>query len=133
MFMLDPHEVEGVTLAARVRRYGWTRGSDVMCRCGRGAGRRDLGERIHSATIRQLYRHQHAATPPKRGRGLNSPPSAKLEITGDATLGPWIALASRKLRFDSANWENGEPATFFKGKDRNPAARSCTAATRQRR
>lgn len=119
MFMIDPHEVEGVTLSQRVRRYGWTRQSEVICRFaqgGSGTAGSITGERIHDATIRH---YTIATTLTESGGGdLNFAAAAKLEITGDVAMGPWVAFGLfEKLKVDSARWEGGKQATVFKGKD----------------
>jgi hypothetical protein len=119
MFMVNPHEVEGVTLWQRVRRYGWTRRSEVICRFapgGQGRAGSVTGERIHDVTIR---RYTIATTLTESGGGdLNFAAAARLEITGDVPAGPWVAFSLfEKLKVDSARWESGKLATVFKGKD----------------
>jgi peptidase M1-like protein len=119
MFMVNPHEVEGVSLWQRVRRYGWTRRSEVICQFapgGPGPAGSITGERIHDATIRH-YTIATALTE-SGGGDLNFVAAAKLEITGDVAMGPWVAFGLfEKLKVDSARWEGGERATVFKGKD----------------
>jgi hypothetical protein len=119
MFMLNPHEVEGVSLAQRTRRYGWTRQTEVISRFPAGRQARDgqsTGERLGDAAIR----HYHIVTSltPSGSGDLSFVAAAELDITADAPIGPWIAFSLfEKLRVDSARWETGEPATVFKGKD----------------
>ena len=56
---------------------------------------------------------------PQTGIGeLDFAAAAKLEITADTAVGPWVAFELfEKLKVDSARWEGGEPATFFRGKE----------------
>jgi len=119
MFMLNPHEIEGVTLSHRVRHVGWTRRSEVISRFAVGGKDRDTritGERVHQAAIR---RYTIATTLKESGSGdLSFAANAKLDITTESPIGPWVAFSLfEKLRVDSARWEAGEQATVFKGKD----------------
>jgi aminopeptidase N len=119
MFMLNPNEVEGVSLAQRARRYGWTRQTEVISRFPARGRRWDsqlTGERLRDATIRH-YTIVTSLTPSGSG-DLSFAAAAELDITSDASVGPWIAFSLfEKLRVDSARWAGGEPATVFKGKD----------------
>ncbi len=118
MFMLNPHEVEGVTLSHRVRDIGWTRRSEVISRFAVGGKARTpiTGERIHQASI---SRYTIATSLRESGSGdLSFAANAKLDITTDSPVGPWVAFSLfDKLKVDSARWETGEPAMVFKGKD----------------
>jgi peptidase M1-like protein len=119
MFMVNPSEVEGVSLSHRIRRYGWTRQSEVICRFApQGADRsaEASGERVHQAVIRH-YAIQTSLT--NSGSGdISFAAGARIEITASEPLGPWIAFSLfDKLKVDSARWEGGEPATVFKGKE----------------
>jgi hypothetical protein len=124
MFMLNPHEVEGVTLSHRAARYGWTRRSEVICRFPPAQRPRSTlaadgqitGERIHQATI-DRYSIITSLTPTGSG-DLSFAAAAKLNIRTNAPMGPWIAFSLfEKLKIDSARWESGAPATVFKGKE----------------
>ena len=121
VLMLNPHEVEGVTLSQRSRRYGWTRQSETICRFapqGKTRGPEVMGERIDQATIRD-YAIETWLTQ-SGGGDLNFLAKAKLEITTNSPIGPWVAFSLYpKLKVDSAQWESGEPATIFKGKEGN--------------
>jgi len=118
MFMLNPHEVEGVTLSHRVRDIGWTRRSEVISRFAVGGKARTpiTGERIHQASI---SRYTIATSLRESGSGdLSFAANARLDITTDSPVGPWVAFSLfDKLKVDSARWETGEPAMVFKGKD----------------
>ena len=120
MFMLNPHEVEGVTLSHRVRDIGWTRRSEVISRFAVAGKARTpaTGERVDQAAIR---RYTIATTLRESGSGdLSFAANAKLEITTESPIGPWVAFSLfEKLKVDSARWETGEPATVFKGKEGN--------------
>lgn len=118
MFMLNPHEVEGVSLMHRVRHVGWTRRSEVISRFPPG-GKSAValaGDRTRQAAIR----HYNITTVLKEsGSGdLSFAAVARLDITTTSPIGPWVAFTLyEKLKVDSARWENGAPATVFKGRD----------------
>ncbi|HEX2249782.1 MAG TPA: M1 family aminopeptidase [Gemmatimonadales bacterium] len=119
MFMLNPHEIEAVSLSQKVSRYTWSRRSEVISKFPTGRqmrSRQITGERVNDAIIR----HYRIETWLKQtGSGdLGFAAAAELDITAPAPVGPWIAFSLfEKLRVDSALWENGGPATVFKGKD----------------
>jgi hypothetical protein len=118
MFMVNPFEVEGVTLAKRQPRTAWTRQPEVITRFSAqgtpavGA----TGERRSTATIRD---YKLELTLAQTGTGdLSFAAVAKIEITTASPVGPWVPfLLFSKLLVDSARWESGEPATVFRGKD----------------
>ena len=118
MFMLNPHEIEGVTLTHRVPDIGWTRRSEVISRFAAGGRARAsiTGERVHQAAI---SRYTIVSTLKESGSGdLSFAADAKLVITTESPIGPWVAFSLfEKLKVDSARWETGEPAMVFKGKD----------------
>ena len=119
MFMVNPHEVEGVTLAHRVRQVGWTRRTEVICRFAAGGPTRDprsSGGRTDQAVIQN---YKITTFLKESGSGdLSFAANAKLEITTTSRMGPWIAFSLfEKLKVDSARWQSGEPATVFKGRD----------------
>jgi hypothetical protein len=119
MFMLNPHEVEGVTLSHRVPHIGWTRRSEVICRFPAGGKSRDIqitGERTNQAAIRN---YKITTVLKQSGSGdLSFAASARLDITTTSPMGPWVVFSLfEKLKVDSARWEGGEPATVFKGRD----------------
>src|SRR5215211_7742224 len=119
MFMVNPHEVEGVTLTHRVREVGWTRRSEVICRFPAGAKNRETvgtGERTDPAAIRN---YNITSVLKESGSGdLSFAASARLDIATTAPVGRWIAVSLfEKLKVDSARWSSGEPATVFKGRD----------------
>jgi peptidase M1-like protein len=118
MFMVNPSEVEGVSLSHRVRRYGWTRQSEVITRFPLGGERpaEISGERVRQAEIRNYVIE---TTLTNSGSGdLSFAAAARVEITAERPLGPWVAFGLyEKLRVDSARWETGRPATVFKGND----------------
>jgi hypothetical protein len=119
MFMVNPHEIEGVTLSHRRPHLGWTRRSEVICRfpasgISRGIG--ITGERMDEASIRA---YTITTILKESGSGdLSFAAHAKLDITTGTPVGPWVAFTLfEKLKVDSARWESGEPATAFKGRD----------------
>jgi hypothetical protein len=119
LFMLNPNEVEGVSLGQRIRRFGWTRRSEVISKFPPGQQSRDgqpSGERLHDAAIRH-YTIAASLTPTGSG-DLSFAANAELDIAATSPVGPWIAFGLfEKLRVDSARWENGETATVWKRQD----------------
>ncbi len=117
MFMLNPHEVEGVTLSHRARKRGW-RYPEVICRFPAQGKSRDriTGDRIDQVSIRN---YTIVTSLRETGMGeLSFAASAKLDITATRPVGPWIAFGLfEKLKVDSARWQSGELATVFKGHD----------------
>ncbi len=119
MFMVNPHEVEGVTLSQRRPHIGWTRRAEVISRFPAGGMTRGVGitgERTDEASIRN---YRITTTLRESGSGdLSFAAHAKLEITAGTPVGPWVAFTLfEKLKVDSARWETGAPATVFKGRD----------------
>jgi hypothetical protein len=119
-FMLNPHEVESVSLSQKARQVGrWARRSEVISRFPAGHQNRDAlasGERLHDATIRS-YKIDTSLKPSGSG-DLSFAADAEVEITSDAAAGPWVAFGLyEKLRVDSARWEDGQPARVWKGQD----------------
>jgi hypothetical protein len=119
MFMIDPNEVEGVTLRSKVSRRGWGRQAEVLCRFpGRDQVRErwTKGDRSRQADI-QKYTID-VSLPPTGVGDLAFSAAAKVEIVADTAVGPWVVFELfEKLKVDSARWEGGDPATVFRGKD----------------
>jgi hypothetical protein len=121
MFMLNPHEVEGVTLSKRTRQgsYYWgSRQSEVICRFPpAGLNWSNVqGERLHQAEIRD-YVIESSLTPSGSG-DLSFAAKARVEIAANTSMGPWLAfMLYEKLKVDSARWKGDQPAAVFKGKD----------------
>jgi hypothetical protein len=119
MFMLNPFEVEGVTLGSRAPRIAWSRRPEVICQFRRRSALpvdTVTTERLSASTIRD-YRLETTLT--QTGSGdLSFAAAARLEITAETPVGPWVPfLLYSALKVDSARWEGGEPATVFRGKD----------------
>ena len=119
MFMLNPRELESVTLRHRVRHVGWSRRSEVICRFPAGGKTTPSdvgGDRIAEAQIR---RYNIITDLKESGSGdVSFAATARLEITTTTPAGPWVPFTLfEKLKLDSARWESGEPATVFKGRD----------------
>jgi len=119
MFMLNPFEFEGVTLAIRAPRIAWTRRPEVICQFPRQGPPVAAGvttERQGTATIRH-YRLE--VTLAQTGMGdLSFAAAARLEIATASPVGPWVPFQLfSKLQVDSARWEDGAPAQVFRGKD----------------
>jgi Peptidase family M1 domain len=119
MFMINPNEVEGVTLRAKVSRRGWGRRPEIICRFparGQVRGRWTKGDRSRQADIQKYT--LDVSLPPTGVGELAFSAQAKLEIVADTAVGPWVVFdLFEKLKVDSARWEGGELATVFRGKD----------------
>jgi hypothetical protein len=120
MFMIDPHQVEQVTLSGKAARH-WGDDAEVLTQFPLGGRFRDpsiTGERVDAAQIRS---YTIAIDLPQSGIGdIGFAATAKMAITAEAPVGPWVAFELfPALKVDSASWEGGEPATVFKGKDSN--------------
>jgi hypothetical protein len=121
MFMLNPPEVEAVSLSSKASSRWWAgaRRREVLSQFPRGGRARDAhitGERVDPAEIR---RYVMTVDLPQSGIGeIAFAATARVDITAESAVGPWMAFELfDKLKVDSARWEGGEPATVFKGKD----------------
>jgi hypothetical protein len=119
MFMLNPHEVEAVSLSSKASRRGSSRDREVLAQFPRAGRPRDAqltGERIDAAEIRRYVMNIDL---PATGIGeIGFAATARLDISANHPVGPWVAFALfEKLKVDSARWDGGGPATVFKGKD----------------
>jgi hypothetical protein len=119
MFMLNPHEVEGVTLSHRLRQVRWNRRFEVICRFPAGGKGRDVGITGNRTDHAVIQNYNITTFLKESGIGdLSFAASAKLDITTTTPMGPWLAFTLfEKLKVDSAYWHTGEPATVFKGRD----------------
>lgn len=118
LFMLNPHDVESVSLRGKATRW-WAEDSEVESQFPREGRPRDVqitGERADAA---EITRYAMTVDLPQSGVGeIAFAATAQLDITARSPVGPWIAFQLYdQLKVDSAHWEGGEPATVFKGKD----------------
>ena len=118
LFMVNPHEVEAVSLRGKSGRW-WSEDSEVESQFPREGRPRDTqitGERTDAAEIR---RYTITVDLTQSGIGeIAFAATAHMDITARSAVGPWIAFELfDKLKVDSAHWEGGEPATVFKAKD----------------
>ena len=119
MFMLDPFETEGVSLAERMPGIGTrniTEGVSQFVPQSRGNVPVSTGDRSLQAEINH---YTIEARLPQTGTGdLGFAAAAKFDIVADKPVGPWIAFwLFSKLQVDSARWADGSAAVCFKGKD----------------
>lgn len=120
MFMINPYETESVRLLVRARHSGYTRAAEVVSQFPAGGDtmpRTLASQRVEEARI---ARYEIETWLPQTMTGdLAFSAAARLEITSDTAVGPWVAFGlMSKLKVDSAQWEDtGEPAVLFKGKD----------------
>jgi len=118
MFMVNPFETEGVTLGKRPPRVAWTNQPEVICRFPRQgtSPANATAERYDAAMIAQ-YRLE--VTLAQTGMGdLSFATVARLGIIAASPTGRWVPFELfSKLQVDSARWQDGAPATVFRGKD----------------
>ena len=117
MFMINPHEIEGVRLLSRPRGVGMVRYAEVLTQSRR------LGETGVAALERRPearishYQIESWMTQDMAG-DLNFSAAAKVSVTADSGSGPWVAFSMYyKLELDSARLESGGRAEAFKAKD----------------
>ncbi|HEY8257793.1 MAG TPA: hypothetical protein VIG08_09060 [Gemmatimonadales bacterium] len=119
MYMVNPSEVEGVSLRNKISAHGIGRRSEVVCRFPRMGQPRDpsaTGDRTRQADV-QSYNIESSLPPTGVGE-LGFSATARLEIVSDTTVGPWVVFELfDKLKVDSARWEDGGAATIQRGKD----------------
>jgi len=118
LFMLNPHEVEAVSLRTKASRW-WAEDTEVESQFPREGRPRDLqvtGERTDPA---EITRYAISVDLPQSGIGeIAFAATAQMDIAARSAVGPWIAFRLfGKLMVDSAHWDGGEPATVFKAKD----------------
>jgi hypothetical protein len=117
-FVVNPQEVEAIQLLTRAkaraaRRYGET----VVQFPARGTlGSGEYQERRPEARIGH---YEIAIQLPQTGTGdLAFSAHARVDITADTTIGPWVAfIIYPRLEVDSGRWQNGAPATLHQGKE----------------
>ena len=122
MFMLNPFEIEEITLGKRAPRWTFMRQPEVINRFPRRHVRHSpsTGDRRATAVISE-YRINATLTP-STAQGLTFAASAHLTITAAEAVGPWVSFnLYPKLIVDSARREDGGPATFFRGPDQGNA------------
>ncbi|MBA3259624.1 MAG: hypothetical protein H0T68_09185 [Gemmatimonadales bacterium] len=118
LFMLNPNEVEAVTLAGKLKGRHWSREPEVISRFPRQAALRPgiTGERVRQADV-QRYAIETWLPPTGIGE-IGFSAVATLDIVADTAVGPWVAFSLfEELRVDSARWSGGERATVFRGRD----------------
>jgi hypothetical protein len=117
MFMVNPHESEGIRLLTRPRGVGMVRYAEVLTQSRRQGETVALGaERRPEARISH-YQIESWMTQDLAG-DLSYSAAAKISITADSGAGPWAAFSMYyKLEVDSAKFESGERAEVFKAKD----------------
>lgn len=116
MFMVNPHEVEGVRLLTRPRGTGMVRYAEVLTQSRREGESGPLGERRPEARISH-YQIESWMTQSISG-DLTFAAAAKVNVTADNPAGPWVAFSLfYKLEVDSVKRESGERVEAFKARD----------------
>lgn len=117
-FMVNPAEVEGVTLAKWFQRGVWTREAEVICRFApRTASRVPPAYERRTAALIGDYRLDVTLAQTFTGE-LSFAAAARIAITAQAPAGPWIPFELfPKLEIDSVRWDDGRAVLFAKGHD----------------
>ena len=116
MFMVNPNDVEEVTLGKRAPNWTFMLEPEVICRFPLRRARHSptTGNRRGTAVISD-YRIDVTLTP-GAGADLDFAAAARITITGEAPVGPWVTFnLYPELQVDSAQWEDGSPAVVFRG------------------
>lgn len=117
MFTVNPYAVEGVSLLRRAKVRG-QRVSEVIAQFPPAADR-DNPLPARERTAEALVRHYAIETWLSRSTigSLGFAARARLELTPDRTVGPWVPLMLYpELTVDSARWEGDQPAIVAKPK-----------------
>ena len=118
-FSVNPNEIEGVRLHARIRRRGYDRHAEVVTQFplrGRAPALPARGERLRQAAIEHYA--IDVSLPPTGIGEIGFSAAATMRIVADTAIGPWVAFELfEKLEVDSARWETGEAATIARGKE----------------
>jgi hypothetical protein len=117
MFVVDPYEVEGIALLRRAK-VRHQRVGEVVAEF-RPAADRDTPRPDHERTREVAVRGYTIETwLPRSALGsLSFAARARLELTAEQPVGPWIPLdLYPELTVDSARWADGRPATVVKVK-----------------
>jgi hypothetical protein len=121
VFMVDPHEVEGVRVLIP-RRFGGIFGdryAEVATQFPPRGARTPAEEFSERQPEARIQKYTMQIRMPQSGSGeLNFFADANLEIVADSAVGPWVAFGIfYKMAIDSARWSDGTPAAYFMGKE----------------
>lgn len=120
MFMIDPYETESVRLLMRARHSGYTRRSEVVTQFPAGGDTLPVGPASQRVREARVAHYAIDSWLPQTVTGdISFSAAARLDITSDTTVGPWVAFGLfPKLIVDSARWDSGgRAAVVFKAKD----------------
>lgn len=119
-FTVNPYLTEGTVLYTRARRVGGPRFMETVTQfpttgyqlvSGALPGERQRDAEVKHYAI-ELF------MPETFSGDVSFSASAKMEIASPTAVGPWVAFGLYyKLKVDSARWEDGSPATVFKGNE----------------
>ncbi len=124
MFMLNPFEVEEISLGKRAPHWTFMLEPEVISRFPRRHVHHmpTTGNRRSTAVISD-YRIDVSLTP-GAGADLSFAAAARLTITANAAVGPWVTFnLYPELVVDSARWDDGRPAVVFRGPHEGRALR----------
>lgn len=114
MFLVNPHEYEGIQLLTRAKRTARARRVEaVTMERPLGESAPLTGERRPEARIRH---YALDISLPETGAGdLRFKAVGRLDLTADTTIGPWLPFyLYEEMEVDSARWADGQPATVVK-------------------
>jgi hypothetical protein len=114
LFTIAPREPEGVSLEVHER-------GDLSDRDPERVAEFAPGGRPPLPVRREAYPTGYrldVALPQSADGGVNFSATARVEMTADTTVSPWIPLRLYpELEIDEASWDGGMPAPFWKGED----------------
>jgi Peptidase family M1 domain len=118
VFMINPHEVEGVRLLGRPRGVGWIRYAEIVTQSRRnGEDPMTTSEERTPEPFISQYEIETWMTQDVTG-GLRFAAAARVEINTTTAAGPWVSfILYDKLEVDSARLDSGEHLEVFKAKD----------------
>lgn len=119
MFLVNPHEVEGVQLLTRARRTARTRRLEPVTQSLPQGTTRPRGEYSERRPGARIARYTMTIRLPQGGTGdLNFAADGRFEIVADSAVGPWVPFfIYDRMEVDSARWSDGTPAEVFLSRD----------------
>jgi hypothetical protein len=118
MFFVDPHEVESTRFLMRGKRTGFTHYAEPVAQFPRMGDTVRTGGRTERRAESRVKQYTMQVRLPETGGGVDFRVAATLTLTADTVVGPWLPfILYSKLDVDSARWNDGTPASVFKGKE----------------
>ncbi len=120
MFMVNPHEIEGVQLLTDAKRSAYSRRLEPVTRDRMRGDRTPAGgEYAERRPDIRIGKYVMDIRLPQTGSGeLAFSADATLDLVADSATGPWVPFhIYPKMELDSARWSDGSPAEVYLGKD----------------